>query len=125
MREPSLNVLGEKLVTCSKLPITGYFRDGCCNTSPEDIGCHTVCSVMTEEFLVYSQQHGNDLITPRPQLNFPGLSPGDQWCLCAERWVAAYKADCAPPVILAATHQKTLEHVSLETLRKFAFDQPH
>ena len=116
------NVLGEKLQSCSERPVTGFFRDGCCNTSPEDVGVHTVCVVMTAEFLEFSKAHGNDLSTPMPQFGFAGLKPGDQWCLCAARWKEAFDANAAPHVVLRATHEATLEFVSLDDLKKFAID---
>ena len=99
------NVLGEKLQSCSERPVTGFFRDGCCNTSPEDAGVHTVCAVMTAEFLEFSKARGNDLSTPVPEFGFPGLQPGDRWCLCAPRWREALDAGCAPRVVLGATHE--------------------
>ncbi len=115
------NVFGEKLKSCSSDPLTGYFRDGCCNTSDEDRGVHTVCVVMTEEFLQFSKRVGNDLTTPLPVYNFPGLKPGDQWCLCAPRWVEAWEKGVAPKVVLEATHEKTLDYINLEELVKFAY----
>jgi uncharacterized protein len=114
------NVFGESLAVCSNKPKTGYYRNGCCETGSDDLGTHTVCSVMTEEFLRFSSQKGNDLITPRPEYAFPGLKAGDQWCLCASRWIEAYEAGVAPFVILEATHEKTLEFIPLEELVKFA-----
>lgn len=114
------NVFGTDIITCSEEPMTGFFRDGCCKTGPQDQGVHTVCAVMTEEFLEFSKLKGNDLSTPRPQWKFPGLKPGDRWCLCASRWVEAYKAGKAPKVKLEATHEKTLEIVDLDTLVKYA-----
>lgn len=118
--EPNLNVFGNELITCSDKPITGFYRDGCCNTGPQDHGVHTVCAVMTKEFLEFSKSKGNDLSTPRPEWNFPGLKPGDRWCLCAPRWLEAYQAGKAPKVKLEATHEKTLEIVELDTLVSFA-----
>lgn len=115
-----LNVFGEEMIACSTAPMTGFYRDGCCETGPDDFGTHTVCAVMTEGFLTYTKSAGNDLSTPRPEYNFPGLNPGDHWCLCASRWVQAYEADCAPNVVLEATHEKTLELVELDVLVKFA-----
>lgn len=115
------NVFGEDLVLCSAAPMTGYFRNGCCETGPEDLGTHTVCAVMTEEFLLFSRSRGNDLITPRPEWAFPGLNPGDRWCLCASRWIEAYQAGVAPLIILEATHEKTLEWIPLGELVKFAW----
>jgi uncharacterized protein len=118
--KPAINVLGQALQTCGNDPLTGFFRDGCCNTSPADMGSHTVCVQVTEAFLVFSAQQGNDLSTPMPAYNFPGLMPGDKWCLCAPRWQEALEANVAPPVYLDATHQGALEHVSLSDLEKHA-----
>ncbi len=106
---------------CSYDPLSGYFRDGCCNTDENDTGSHLVCARMTQEFLVFSLQRGNDLMTPRPEYRFAGLTPGDRWCLCATRWKEALQAGVAPPVVLECTHSKTLEFVSLETLRLHAY----
>ncbi len=114
------NVFGEPLISCSEDPLTGFYRDGCCETGPEDAGVHTVCVVLTEEFLQFSKESGNDLSTPRPQYNFAGLKAGDRWCLCASRWVEAYKADKPPLVVLEATNEKMLEYVELAQLVKFA-----
>ncbi len=105
---------------CSERPLTGFFRDGCCNTSPADQGAHTVCAVMTAEFLAYSKLAGNDLSTPHPEFGFPGLKPGDNWCLCAARWVQAYEAGHAPRLDLESTHERTLEFVPLAVLQRFA-----
>lgn len=116
------NVLGEPLQSCSMDPLTGFYRDGCCRTGPEDVGLHTVCAVMTEEFLAFSKSRGNDLSTPRPEWGFPGLSAGDQWCLCALRWVEALQAGCAPRLVLAATHASMLEHAELDVLKAHAID---
>jgi uncharacterized protein (DUF2237 family) len=116
----ALNVLGEPLQSCSFDPLTGYFRDGCCNTDEQDHGTHVVCARMTEAFLRFSAERGNDLITPRPEWRFTGLKPGDRWCLCATRWREALRAGMAPPVVLAATHQKALAYVSLEDLQAHA-----
>jgi len=116
------NVLGGDLATCSTDPMTGYYRDGCCNTGPRDRGTHTVCAVMTEAFLSFTKSRGNDLSTPRPAYNFPGLNPGDRWCLCASRWKEAADEGVAPPVVLEATHEKTLSIVSLETLQNHALE---
>jgi len=116
----SINVLGGTLETCSMQPRTGFFRDGCCNTGPEDFGLHSVCVVLTEEFLDFSKAAGNDLSTPQPSMNFPGLKPGDRWCLCATRWKEAYEAGAAPQVVLEATHVNTLDVVPLEDLKRFA-----
>ncbi len=116
------NVLGTKLVDCGTDPVTGFFRDGCCNTSDEDIGSHTVCSIVTREFLDFSKEAGNDLSTPRPEWGFEGLSPGDGWCVCAARWLEAALAGAAAPVRLSATHQRALEVVPLQMLRTHAID---
>lgn len=121
----SINVLGEKLQPCSRDPVTGFFRDGCCNTSDQDQGSHTVCAVLTAEFLEFSQSRGNDLSTPRPEFGFPGLNPGDHWCLCAPRWREALRAGCAPRVRLEATHEAALEYVSLDELRAHADQTTH
>lgn len=115
------NVFGEALITCSTEPMTGFYRDGCCNSDEEDAGIHSVCVVLTDEFLAFSKLRGNDLSTPRPEYMFPGLKAGDRWCLCAARWVEAYRAGCAPKVVLEATHERTLELVELRELVKFAF----
>ncbi|MGA1207280.1 MAG: DUF2237 domain-containing protein [Gammaproteobacteria bacterium] len=115
------NVLGDPLIPCSMDPLTGYFRSGCCETDASDRGSHIVCCVMTGEFLTYSARQGNDLITPRPEFQFPGLKPGDRWCVCALRWMEALKDGVVAPVVLEATHEKILEHVSLETLVHHAF----
>jgi len=115
------NVLGGELYDCSIDPVTGWMRDGCCNTDVGDIGVHTVCVVMTADFLEFSASVGNDLSTPMPQYGFPGLRPGDRWCLCASRWVEANEAGRAPQVILEATHARTLEWVSLEELEAHRF----
>ena len=116
----SRNVLGNKLVPCSTQPRTGYFRDGCCNTNDDDFGVHTVCAEVTADFLAFSKQSGNDLSTPRPEYGFPGLKPGDRWCLCASRWVEAMEAGCAPRVVLESTHERTLAFVALPALQAFA-----
>ncbi|WP_444454736.1 DUF2237 family protein [Rhodobacter capsulatus] len=118
--EPSVNVLGGPLEPCSMQPKTGFFRDGHCNTCWEDRGLHSVCVVMTAEFLAWSAYVGNDLSTPRPEHDFPGLKPGDRWCLCASRFLQAHDEGCAPEVRLAATHQRTLEVVPLDVLRLYA-----
>jgi len=123
-RQPSLNVLGGLLDTCSVNPMTGFFRNGCCDTSREDIGSHTVCVVMTAEFLAFSKAQGNDLSTPMPEFGFAGLKPGDRWCLCAPRWQEALEAGVAPPVVLAATHAATLEWVQLSDLTAHALGRP-
>ena len=114
------NVLGTELEVCSTSPLTGFFRDGCCHTGPGDHGHHLVCAVMTAEFLEFSKRRGNDLSTPVPEYRFPGLKPGDRWCLCAQRWVEAYRAGCAPRLRLEATHALMLEYVDLEELRKYS-----
>jgi len=116
------NVFGGKLETCSTSPMTGYYRDGCCRTGPQDLGLHVICAEVTEEFLQFSKARGNDLSTPNPEYEFPGLKPGDRWCLCALRWKEALDAGVAPPVILAATHESALKVVSLEELKKRAID---
>lgn len=118
--QPARNVLGQPLVACSFDPLTGFFRDGCCKTGPEDIGSHLVCAIVTDKFLAFSASRGNDLSTPRPQWNFPGLQAGDQWCLCVNRWVEAYKADCAPQIRLESTHSNALQVVDLDTLKEFS-----
>jgi len=120
----ALNVLGLPLEPCSLKPLTGFFRDGCCNTSPEDVGRHTVCVQLTREFLAFSMARGNDLSTPRPEFEFPGLKPGDRWCVCAARWVEALVEGAAAPIVLAATHEDVLELVSLETLVDYALELP-
>jgi len=122
---PAVNVLGDTLAPCSHAPRTGFFRDGCCNTSSQDQGCHTVCAVMSAEFLDFSRARGNDLSTPRPEFGFAGLRPGDRWCLCAGRWLEAYRAGCAPRVSLIATHARTLEVIALEELRSHALGGEH
>jgi uncharacterized protein (DUF2237 family) len=116
------NVLGGELLACSFSPLTGYYRDGCCKTGPDDAGTHVVCARVNEEFLAFSRQRGNDLSTPRPEYRFAGLKPGDRWCLCALRWNEAFDAGLAPPVVLAATHEKVLEIVPLEHLKEYAAD---
>ena len=121
-RSPSRNVLGEPLAPCSERPMTGFFRDGCCNTGPQDLGSHTVCVVATAEFLVFSKSRGNDLSTPVPGFGFPGLEAGDRWCLCAPRWQEALEAGKAPRVVLRATHEGALEYCSLEDLKRYAID---
>jgi uncharacterized protein (DUF2237 family) len=121
MSEP-LNVYDEPLESCGTAPMTGFFRDGCCNTSLQDHGSHTVCVELTEEFLAFSKESGNDLSTPQPDFGFPGLQPGDRWCLCAARWVEALDANAAPRVHMTRTHQRALEIVPLQTLRLYATD---
>ncbi len=120
--DPSLNVYGEPLELCSDEPLTGFFRDGCCNTSDQDLGSHTVCVKVTAEFLEFSRSRGNDLSTPQPEFDFPGLRPGDRWCLCAARWVEAYRNGAAPRVYLQRTHQQALDIVPLKILSKYALD---
>jgi len=114
------NVFGEVLQPCSMNPKTGFFRDGCCKTSESDYGSHTVCVRITEAFLLFSSKEGNDLSTPRPELDFPGLKPGDQWCVCAGRWKEAAEAGCAPPVVLGSTNEKALDVVSMADLEYHA-----
>lgn len=118
------NVLGGALEPCGTDPVTGFFRDGCCSTGPEDIGSHTVCAVVTAEFLAHQQRVGNDLVTPRPEYRFPGLQPGDRWCVVAARWLQAYEDGAPAPVVLAATHERALEIVPLDALREHAVDVP-
>lgn len=118
------NVLGGPLQPCGTDPLTGFFRDGCCSTGPEDQGSHTVCAVVTEAFLTHQQKVGNDLSTPRPEFGFPGLVPGDRWCVVAIRWAQAYNDGAAAPVVLASTHERALDLVPLEALRRFAVDVP-
>ena len=122
MTEKQTNVLGAELQECSIDPITGFYRDGCCNTGQGDVGTHTVCSIMTDEFLEYSKSKGNDLTTPRPEFDFPGLKAGDSWCLCALRWEEARQAGCAPRVKLTSTNIKTLEMVEFEDLKAHQID---
>jgi uncharacterized protein (DUF2237 family) len=121
MKQPR-NVLGGTLESCSTDPLTGFYRDGCCRTGPDDAGLHLVCAQVTAEFLAFSKSRGNDLVTPEPAFGFPGLTPGDRWCLCVERWVEALEAGVAPPVVLAATHVSALEFADLETLQEHAVD---
>jgi uncharacterized protein (DUF2237 family) len=116
------NVLGEELVPCSLDPVTGFFRNGCCETGPHDVGMHTVCAVMSADFLAFSASVGNDLSTPRPDLGFPGLQPGDRWCLCAPRWKEALDAGAAPKVVLESTHEETLAIVPLGVLKDYAVE---
>ena len=115
-KNPDRNVVGGTLLPCSNDPVTGFFRDGCCSTGPEDLGNHTVCAVMTEEFLTFSRENGNDLSTPRPEWGLPGLQPDDRWCVCASRWLEAHRADVAAPVVLGATHELALEVVPIDAL---------
>ncbi|MEU0096291.1 DUF2237 domain-containing protein [Kribbella sp. NPDC006257] len=122
--ESELNVLGGALEECGTDPLTGFFRDGCCSTGPEDIGSHTVCAVVTTEFLAHQKSVGNDLSTPRPELSFPGLNPGDRWCVVAVRWLQSYHAGAPAPVVLASTHARALETIPLSVLREHAVDVP-
>lgn len=119
------NVFGEPLITCSNKPKTGFFRDGCCNTSVEDLGEHTVCIVATEEFLQFSSKVGNDLSTPMAQYSFEGVKPGDHWCLCVKRWVEAFNYHCAPKIVLAATNETVLKHISMDLLISYAYYEEH
>lgn len=119
-RDEDVNVVGGELLPCSNEPLTGFFRDGCCSTGDEDLGSHTVCAVMTADFLAFSKAAGNDLSTPMPQYGFDGLQPGDRWCLCAARWLEAYEAGQAPEVVLGATHARALEIVPIEALTSHA-----
>ena len=116
------NVLGTDLEICNKNPMTGFFRDGCCNTNEMDVGSHTVCVIVTKEFLEFSKSKGNDLSTPRPEYDFPGLTPGEGWCLCAARWVEAEDEGCAPRVKLLSTNEKALEIIDIEKLKKYQID---
>lgn len=118
------NVLGGELELCGTDPLTGFYRDGCCNTGEDDLGNHTVCAVVTSEFLTHQQEAGNDLATPRPEFGFSGLTAGDRWCVCASRWQEAYEAGAAPPVVLAATHERAVDVIALERLREHAVDVP-
>ncbi len=127
MRDPdrpssARNVLGGPLAECCARPLTGFYRDGHCHTGPQDVGSHTVCAQMTAEFLRFSFEQGNDLVTPHPEFGFPGLKPGDRWCVCAARWRDAFDAGVAPPVVLTATHEKALDSVALAALRAHALD---
>ena len=123
MQTEALNVLGQALMACSYDPLTGYFRDGCCNTREDDTGSHVICARMTDEFLQYSLSRGNDLITPRPEYRFKGLQAGDRWCLCALRWKEAFDVGLAPPVVMASTHIRALDFVKLEQLQSCALTQ--
>ena len=122
--ENERNVLGGPLEECGTDPLTGFYRDGCCSTGPEDLGSHTVCAVMTTEFLAHQVSVGNDLLTPRPEMRFPGLRPGDRWCVVAVRWLQAYHDGAPAPVVLASTHARALETIPLELLRENAVDVP-
>ncbi len=123
MNKDDRNVLGGALAPCSTSPRTGFYRDGCCNTGPEDVGMHVVCAQMTAAFLAFSKERGNDLSTPAPEFGFAGLKPGDRWCVCVGRWREALDAGVAPPVILAATHEETLAVVALADLERHALDR--
>jgi uncharacterized protein (DUF2237 family) len=118
------NVLGGELQECGTDPLTGFYRDGCCTSGPEDLGSHTICAVVTTEFLAHQRSVGNDLSTPRPEWDFPGLVPGDRWCVVATRWAQAHEAGVAAPVFLASTHERALQVVPLEVLRTYAADVP-
>jgi uncharacterized protein (DUF2237 family) len=120
---PGKNVMGGELKVCSTDPMTGFYRDGCCNTGVDDAGLHVVCVQVTAEFLDFSKAQGNDLSTPQPMHHFPGLVPGDRWCLCAPRWKEAYDAGAAPPVALESCHMSTLEFASLDELKEYAIDR--
>ena len=122
MKEIQLNVYGEEIKECSCSPVTGFFRTGCCETSDQDQGSHTVCTVLTDKFLEFSFKQGNDLVTPVPASSFPSLVAGDHWCLCAPRWQEALEHGCAPMVVLSSTHEKALEHVDFIDLKKYAID---
>lgn len=124
MADAERNVHGGELQECGTDPVTGFYRDGCCHTGPQDLGSHTVCAVMTEEFLAHQRSVGNDLVTPRPEWQFPGLAPGDRWCVVAARWLQAHHDGAAAPVVLAATHERALEIVPMEILRGYAVDVP-
>jgi uncharacterized protein len=118
------NVLGGELAACSTDPLTGFYRDGCCRSGPEDVGSHTICAVVSEEFLEYQQEIGNDLSTPIPEYGFKGLNPGDRWCVTARNWLRAHEAGVAAFVVLASTHERSLDVVPLEVLRHYAVDVP-
>ena len=120
--DDQLNIFNEHLEACSFDPVTGFFRSGCCETSEQDTGSHTVCAIMTEEFLKFSKSKGNDLSTPVPAFDFPGLNSGDRWCLCAARWLEAYEASSAPSIIAKATHIRALEIIPMEVIKEFALD---
>ena len=120
--EDQLNIFNEPLEACSFDPVTGFFRSGCCETSEQDTGSHTVCAIMTEEFLKFSKSKGNDLSTPVPAFDFPGLNSGDRWCLCAARWLEAYEAGSAPTIIARATHKRALEIIPIEVIKEFSLD---
>lgn len=118
------NILGDELESCGTDPMTGYYRTGCCETGDDDLGNHSVCAVVTTEFLTQQRNEGNDLTTARPEFGFPGLTAGDRWCVCADRWLRAHEAGAAPPVVLAATHERATEVIPLEVLREHAVDVP-
>ena len=120
--EEQFNIFNEPLEACSFDPVTGFFRSGCCETSEQDTGSHTVCAIMTEEFLKFSKSKGNDLSTPVPAFDFPGLNSGDRWCLCAARWLEAYEAGSAPSIIARATHRRALEIIPMEVMKEFSLD---
>ena len=120
--EDQLNIFNDPLEACSFDPVTGFFRSGCCETSEQDTGSHTVCAIMTEEFLKFSKSKGNDLSTPVPAFDFPGLNSGDRWCLCAARWLEAYEAGSAPSIIARATHRRALEIIPMEVMKEFSLD---
>ena len=120
--EEQLNIFNEPLEACNLDPVTGFFRSGCCETSEQDTGSHTVCAIMTEEFLKFSKSKGNDLSTPVPAFDFPGLNSGDRWCLCAARWLEAYEAGSAPSIIARATHRRALEIIPMEAMKEFSLD---
>ena len=120
--EDQLNIFNEPLEACSFDPVTGFFRSGCCETSEQDTGSHTVCAIMTDEFLKFSKLKGNDLSTPVPAFDFPGLNSGDRWCLCAARWLEAYEAGSAPSIIARATHRRALEIIPMEAMKEFSLD---
>ena len=122
MSEPQLNVFGRALKTCSNDPLTGFYRDGCCNSSFNDQGEHTICAIVSDKFLNFSLSKGNDLVTPRKEFNFPGLIGGDRWCLCVDRWIEAYQNECAPRILLEATNINVLKKIDIEILKKFALD---
>jgi len=122
MANDDRNVLGGMLENCSMSPRTGFYRDGCCNTGPEDLGLHVVCTRVTREFLAFARRQGNDLVTPAPEYGFPGLKPGDRWCVCAATWRQAYEAGVASPVVLAATHEERLAVIPLDVLKELAVD---
>lgn len=121
---PDVNIWGEPLEACGQDPVTGFYRDGCCSTGPEDLGSHTVCAVVSAEFLEHQRRSGNDLVTPRPELRFPGLTPGDRWCVCASRWLQSFEAGVRAPVVLSATNAAALRIVPLDALLACAVDVP-